>query len=243
MTSLKFLKEKSPHRFSDIISKGLSKNKVLKIMEKNMSDHQIEEIIMRESSYINDSFPIKLAHMLQKYYDKNDRVLDYGCGSGAYIKKIGEVVPISPDRCYGVDIGEVFNQEWTESREKHNFIFRSITIEQNRLVFPFSGNFNVITLFMVLHHVPPEHLDQTLSMVHDHLDSNGILLIREHDCRDVSDYHLISAEHFVYNKKWLRIYLHSSNTWESILRKHKFKKVYQDPTSGPDRQYFSIYSK
>lgn len=98
---------------------------------------------------------------------KVNTYLDIGCYKGDLIKEI-----TSYFRCdsHGIDIKQYKN--------KYDFTFK---LYDGKTIPYFNDSFDLITCFMVFHHVSSECIDDLLYEIHRILRPGGMLIIREHD--------------------------------------------------------------
>ncbi len=121
--------------------------------------------------------------------------LDFGCGSGLNTEGVGVAFGLTRANTYGVDIEQEFEAEWNAQRARRNITFKYLG-DDGRL--PFDTKFDVISAFMVLHHVPPANLMRTLRELRGALRPGGFVIIKEHDCMDSNDAMFIDLEHTLY---------------------------------------------
>lgn len=157
------------------------------------------------------------------------RYLDLGCGRGWKTIEIGKGLGLNNNEIYGADIQQWFGMD---NKQKHKFNF--IKLEENS-VFPIKDKrFNIVTLLMVLHHIPNLHL--YLSELNRIMEIGGLLYIREHDAFDDIDYMLIDIEHAMYEIENSTQYNNFKENYYAryfdwleltiLLKHYGFKKVY-----------------
>lgn len=114
--------------------------------------------------------------------------LDIGTGSGVIPDVIAERMKLNSQNVYTIDI------------ENNEFVFqgKSNFTYYNGVKIPFDGvQFDMITAFMVFHHVDSGSFQTLLQDIHSRLSANGILIIKEHDYEpELENY--VDVEHDVY---------------------------------------------
>jgi 2-polyprenyl-3-methyl-5-hydroxy-6-metoxy-1,4-benzoquinol methylase len=239
MISLASLYRKEKTRFVNILARVVDRNAIQKIERSGGSDLGIKYFIEDNRMVdIPEESSLRYADYFQSYYRSSDKILDYGCGEGIYIESVGQHLDIPKENVYACDIRKEFNKGWKKSREGRRMVYEDID-EKGRI--PFNVKFNVISINMVLRHIPAEKLGMTLIDIREHLRHDGKLIIRDNDCCNDIDYQLIGFDHFLHSSKWEELYLHSFTDWDEILRKYGFKLEYKAKTFGPDRQFTACY--
>lgn len=107
---------------------------------------------------------------------KWDYYLDIGCSEGGITHVVGELLGISPDNTYGIDILPI-------EKVKHSDSFKYIQMEEESPLpckLPFKdASICVITLIMSLHHI--KNVNEYIKEIGRILKPGGILIIKEHD--------------------------------------------------------------
>ena len=246
---LKYLFYKNKHTLFQLLNKHLTKsnfnfsktdselNSIMKNFKKN---YQNEEDI-RGLSRIRD---------LEKLNINTDNIkmyLDYGGGNGDITKHISKWLKLEKKNSICIDIS---TWEQHSRIKKYPNILTYIDIEDMQL-FPFSNNtFDFITCFQVLHHI--KCIDLSLKELSRVLKNSGILVLREHDCRNVLDMMLIDVEHSIYemvienehNPTYLSnyfAYYRSKEEWNDLLLSYGFKSINNSDIKGSTRYYYNIY--
>jgi 2-polyprenyl-3-methyl-5-hydroxy-6-metoxy-1,4-benzoquinol methylase len=204
-----------------------------------------------------------LLNILFNFNIKPKSLLDIGCGNCILTCDLGHLAGMNNADIYGADVPEEFEEKWEAQRPKGlNFV----TIKNNKL--QFDRKFDLITCIMVLHHVPVNVLEQYITDIYKLLNSNGIFLIKEHDCINAIDYMMADIEHSLYivqesqaphreildqtKKKILNQDIHYKNRfeWRSAIQKIGFKCIYEEPYDlgltknyPPTRGYIALFKK
>ncbi len=175
--------------------------------------------------------------------------LDYGGGNGDITKSIANWLKLPKDNSFCMDIS-TWEQHARIQKYPNDLTYIDIT---ELSLFPFSDNtFDFITCFQVLHHI--KCIDLSLKELSRVLKNGGILVLREHDCRDVIDMMLIDVEHSIYemvientnNPSYLSdyfAYYRSEKEWTELLSKYGFKRIKETFAKGPTRYYYAVYIK
>lgn len=193
--------------------------------------------------------------------------LDIGCGTGILTRDFGKTLGITNENIVGADVEDEFEESWkiTRPKEIKYYIIKNGKLDIGR-------KFDVVTCMMVLHHVPLDHLNKYILDIYNLLNSDGIFIIKEHDCFNVADYIIADLEHSFYisqeyfaanpssNKKLSDaakqkifdqvIYYKDRFTWKIIIQRAGFKCIYEKPydtglaeTYAPNRAYVAVFKK
>lgn len=127
--------------------------------------------------------------------------LDIGCFKGDITREIGAHFGLSKSQICGIDI-----KQYQDIPDFTFDIYDGITIPYT------NDSFDLITCFMVLHHVPSDNLVSLLSEIYRVMRPNGLLILREHDANpfDKNNVYLLDVLHEYYDHV-----LNESDTWES----------------------------
>jgi SAM-dependent methyltransferase len=182
---------------------------------------------------------------------KNSKYLDYGCGDCKITSLLGKELGLSPKSIFGVDL-----PAWGPYADKSNknFDFNYKTLGSTDK-FSFKDNtFDLVSCFMVLHHIDDITLSFRLKELHRIIKKNKYLIIREHDASNNIDAMLIDIEHRLYPDydampsyfgkyyDWIE--------WTIILHNHGFKLLFMTydfinlPYEiTPTKSFIAIFSK
>lgn len=125
-----------------------------------------------------------------------DTYLDVGCGDGTITAAIGQTLfKLDKENIIGIDVESWAGHEHASSVDE-SITFRKI---EEPGVFPVESNsIDVITVNMVLHHIPDDALEQTMSEIHRCLKKQGIIFFRDHDSPNHMVDSLINIEHGIF---------------------------------------------
>lgn len=113
------------------------------------------------------------------------KYLDIGCAEGQLTRAFGETLGLGPADIHGCDI------DWVKSSE--GFKFTPASSEK----LPYADDeFQVVSFVMSLHHLTD--LETSLGEARRVLAPGGILLIREHNCRDEYFALFLDLVHYMY---------------------------------------------
>lgn len=185
------------------------------------------------------------------------RYLDYGGGEGEITAAIAKHIGSTKENSFIVDVeewfGNVYNVKYADI-----LTYKTIRIYQ----LPFDDNsLDFITCFQVLHHI--KDYKKIISEFYSILRPGGLLVLREHDCRDEYDRMLIDMEHSIYETTLKKIdktsmlkylsgyeaYYMSRDEWNQLFIKAGFKNITDNINSKlsepktPARYYFEVYTK
>lgn len=175
--------------------------------------------------------------------------LDYGCGDGSITKSIKEKLNLDKENVYCADV------------KKYNSIEFSFTpITDDELDLP-SNKFDLITVLMVLHHVPDTKQQQTIHDLYRLLKPGGVIVLREHNAprhdpyfqgvidvvHDIYDY-IIDTELTWKDKDHYYSKYKDASLWDEMFReagfqKPKGQKIIKIPNRNPQEKYMCIYKK
>lgn len=185
---------------------------------------------------------------------KLNNYLDIGCGDCIKTKLIGDLLELNSNKVYGADI-----PSWSiySQKERKKLPINIIDLEINKKLPIKSNTFNLISAYMVLHHI--KNLKLILKEINRILKIGSYLIIKEHDAINSIDYMLADIEHalydVVYNEDERFIDEHYGEyydqfEWNWILSKFGFKCIYTihvysniDLEPSPTRGYIGIYQK
>lgn len=125
---------------------------------------------------------------------RGGKYLDYGANGCLITGAVGEILKMTPWAC---DI-----PNW--SGKQNSCIDVGIPygdLENGKIP---SGNgfpetFNLITVLMVLHHIPKSELEKSIINIINRINVGGYLLVREHDVRDKFTENICDIEHAIYD--------------------------------------------
>ncbi len=147
--------------------------------------------IVKDKNY-SDARGIYRISSITKYIKSWDKIsptfyLDIGSFKGDITEAVGKHFNLNKFQIHGIDIKEYTHND--------NFIFTKydgITIPYNH------ESFDLVTCFMVLHHVPKENLNSLLKEIFRVMKPGGVLIIREHDAKG-KDFMLLDTLHEYYD--------------------------------------------
>lgn len=153
------------------------------------------------------------------------KYLDIGAGDGELTYHVG--TSLHAEEIYGIDL-----QKWYSKEHTQKYPIKFSYIEEQG-TYPFENNmFEVVSAFMVLHHV--KNLSHTLQEIQRVLKPNGYFILREHDAYNALDYMLIDIEHSMYEmllrnnpnfqKNYFATY-HDILEWNFILSQYHFTPI------------------
>jgi ubiquinone/menaquinone biosynthesis C-methylase UbiE len=135
-------------------------------------------------------------------WEKNERIVDVGCGTGVVLATLGEKLGADPEGLLGV---EVFDRKATDR-------YQHICFSEGKM--PIPDNFcKYAMVLMTLHHdVAPLDL---MTELHRIMQDNGVIIVRESECESFFDrmFFTISDD----------IYYRSVHHFPSIPCPHSFR--------------------
>jgi ubiquinone/menaquinone biosynthesis C-methylase UbiE len=173
------------------------------------------------------------------------RYLDFGGGIGDVSSSIAKNLKLKKENSFVTDIQNWLGKEHADEYVKY-ITYRYLKTD----LLPFEeGTFNLITCLQVLHHIPDKKY--TISQLRKIINSNGILIVREHDCRNIQDRTMIDIEHSLhayavdeqgidYFQNYHDNYM-SKSELESLMTEGGFELVNTFPEKGLTRYYYSVW--
>jgi ubiquinone/menaquinone biosynthesis C-methylase UbiE len=123
--------------------------------------------------------------------------LDVGCFRGDITRTIGDYFNLGKNNIYGIDI-----KKYIDTSDFTYIVYdgQYIPLEDN--------TFDLVTCFMILHHIPPQNLNILLREIFRVMKSGGKLILREHNAES-ADKNLLDVLHEYYD-----YVLDRRNKWE-----------------------------
>lgn len=162
----------------------------LQTLPKNLTDDEIfAEFAKIEKKMDNSSYNTAKIKYIEPYKINIKRILDFGGANGLIAGAMAEQYKVN------VDVVDVHDGKSFLNLPNTKYI-------QTKGKLILHDKYSIITSFMVLHHVPPKDLPQIIDELISHLDTNGYLIIQEHDCNDEILHALIDIQHGMYMYVW-----------------------------------------
>ena len=173
------------------------------------------------------------------------KYLDFGGGIGDVSSSIAKNLKLKKENSFVTDIQNWLGKEHTDEYVKY-ITYRYL--KTNLLPFE-NETFDLITCLQVLHHIPDKKY--TISQLRKVIKPNGILIVREHDCRDSQDRTMIDIEHSLhayavdeqgidYFQNYHDNYM-SKNELSNLMSEGGFEMVNTFPEKGITRYYYSVW--
>jgi SAM-dependent methyltransferase len=123
------------------------------------------------------------------------RYLDFGCGNGVITAGIGALLGLEKDGIIGTDVSQwAGHSHAAETSRDITFI----PLGDSQKLDLADASIDLITIFMVLHHVPTDDLSVTMAEIARVLSPDGLVIIREHDSPNEYVDRLINIEHALF---------------------------------------------
>jgi len=123
-----------------------------------------------------------------------ESLLDIGCGDGKITTALAELLGVPKEKTFGCDI-------YKDRDIVENLNFTLLDDKQKVMKLPFEDNsISIVIAFMSLHHM--RQLPSMISEISRILSQKGVLVIREHDCRDSLDALLWDVVHGFHAMVW-----------------------------------------
>lgn len=175
----------------------------------NLSQHM--RIVNRGSARIK-----KIEQFINLETISPTNYLDVGCFTGDITSAISRLFKLDCSDAFGIDI-----KNYIKSSVSPKFTFK----EYNGLNIPFTDNsFDLITIFMVLHHVSDNNIELFVSDVARVLKPGGVIIIREHGLNPLiqNNTYLLDVVHSYYDnvlsdkQKWNGLFDIEINNYNTI---------------------------
>jgi SAM-dependent methyltransferase len=176
------------------------------------------------------------------------RYLDYGCSTGTITAAIGRRLGADTHGC------DVPHWHGVENKCTDKFItyqhLQNGKIPESKIY----SNFDLVTAFMVLHHIQSDCLNSTLHGIIASIKDNGYLLLREHDVVAPETYNYCHFEHAMYDlvvpetpfKEFYDEYVahyHSMDYWETLITSMGMELIYTTKPWGVTRYAYMLFKK
>jgi len=167
-------------------------------------------------------------------------LLDYGCANGTITLELAKQLHIN--NMYGADIKDLINPNFNFILLKNNNLMPTVKTK----------SIDFINASMVLHHV--KDINETLSEFKRIISDKGIIVIREHDCRNKSFSTFLDILHGLYSLVWsepiedptfiktYESYYKSYEELDKLFRFYGFQKIYFNNKKSIINAYYSVYT-
>lgn len=166
-------------------------------------------------------------------------IADIGCGRGHILAGIGKSLGVGRGNLIGVDIPEWADQDLKVSED----ITYVEMADPNKIPIK-SASVDLVIIFMVLHHIEPDILKNTMSELRRILAPGGMVVIREHDAPPPM-IPILNIEHAL----WQVVIEHASDAarfqetyfakyrprheWVQLFKSHGFDPVFPNAATKP----------
>lgn len=193
--------------------------------DKYYSHHNSFSIIGSVYSFIKKINLSNKVKLINQIANKKERLLDYGCGQGDFMKSI-------KDNGWEINGIEIDEDARKNSIEKVGAVIKTSVDELK------NNTYNIITLWHVLEHI--HDLDNTFKKIKSLLDKDGKIIIA------VPNYQSFDGEY--YKENWAaydvprHLYHFDRDTLKAFAIKHKLKVKAEHPLLF-DAYYISLMSE
>ena len=174
-------------------------------------------------------------------------ILDYGGNVGDVARAYGDILNLTKEKIFVVDVDEWSGEKWTP-RDDITFIHYD-----NMDKLP-TNSIDMITIQHVMHHIDPKEFPKIIDMFNRVLTKDGFIVLYEHNSRMDDFSTLIDLEHHLFDvvaskktsydkfvKSFYAKYFNISQ-WETIFSKH-FKDYFTLETYSADRSFYMFLKK
>jgi len=228
----------------------------------------ISSIITNRKYYSNKNhswISSKLIDIFIKFnYTSDINVVDIGGGEGNILNYINKSFNVSNDNLFVIEQ----KVDWSEKysfKNNINYLFwdnSNINIESNSI--------DVILIMVSLHHMDDQTIHNLMLNIYRILKSDGLIIIKEHNCVTNDDIKIIDWEHHLYHilmtpalnlnedniKKYLNSFTNnykSMQEYNNIFEKYNFKNILNlnrsfniytnNEQSNSTNLYWALYKK
>jgi phospholipid N-methyltransferase len=216
----------------------------------NAHDRMPTSSIGNESEHRASNRANEIQTMLKmfKISTKDLNYLDYGCSNGTLTSAIGEHLEMNT---YGCDVPKWhgIDNKCNAANVKYHHLSDDGSMPSN-----LSMKFNLITAFMVLHHLSQNKLNKIVSELVDRIIDGGYFILREHDAINQETIDYCHFEHALYDlvipdKPFTQFYdeyignYHSMDYWENMLCGMGLDLIYTTKAWGATRYVYMLFMK
>lgn len=177
--------------------------------------------------------------------------LDYGGNDGSVSSEFAKIAKLDKSQVFSADV-----ESWLGNKKNISFDNITYTLLNENQKLPYKNeSFDSVSLLQVLHHI--EFVEFHLKEIYRILKHGGIVVIKEHDCNNLTTQLLIDIEHIIHevvepdmpNNKIFNSYsafYTSFNQLNDIMQSIGFEFVSDDynfHSKNPTRYYFVTYRK
>lgn len=148
----------------------------------------------KEDKFVSSRVDARVRDIAKFNISGVNKYLDIGCGDGTITAGIGKHFNLDKDSIVGCDI-----PQWA-GHEHENEVSDEITFipMESPEKLPTDETFELITIFMALHHMTDKVIQSLIEECARVLSPNGVILVREHDCPNAMISALINIEHAMF---------------------------------------------
>lgn len=227
----------------------------------------IDKLIIENKTYTSNKnhywISGQLIKVLQNFnYTSDIKIVDIGGGEGNILNYFNKLYDVPLGNLYIVEQVEDWSEKYVYQNNM-NYIFWDnlyINIE--------SDSIDIILIMVSLHHMNDTTIDNLMLNIQRILKKGGIIIIKEHNCKNTDDRIVINWEHHLYhllmskniNEENIKEYLDRSITnyksmeeYTNIFRKYNFKHIISlnrsfnqytnEEISNSTNLYWAIYKK
>ncbi len=224
------------------MKKKFSEKKTKNFYDKLMNGKSIFTFFTKDTRYNVDTIlkknniEVYFDNEVKKIINKDDLILDYGCGPGTFSIKLSK---LTNKNVHSVDISKQFLEECEKSKKKYNSDnIKTQLIEGNKL--PFNNDyFDKVLLFDVIHHL--EEPEIALREIYRVLKKNGKIIIYEPNKLNP----LIALMHLIDPIERGLLKFGTKKTYLNLLKKVNLKITFDQYSGiivGPDSLIFEMIS-
>lgn len=180
-----------------------------------------------------------------KLHATRNKIMDLGTGDGLVALKLANVYAMD-STYYSLEVGK--DERCADSKYDPRLDFR---LYDGKKIPDDITELDLVTMFMVIHHVPEKYIDDLLSSVYQSMAKGGFVVIREHDVKSPSVEALVHVQHYIMNTIYSKTAvcqeekcyekLYSRNELINLFVKHGFKSIYRGGMFKGNRKNITKY--
>ena len=144
---------------------------------KNFVAEQIDGYVNlhKEKEEVINELKIRICDIIQKYSENGDKILDFGCGTGRYLKELEKE---SRYNLFGLDIADQVIENYTRKNVKNVELFSTNILKDKSFVNEYANFFNIIYSVTTLEYLSPFDLNKIFERLNDLLVEHGVLILQ-----------------------------------------------------------------
>jgi ubiquinone/menaquinone biosynthesis C-methylase UbiE len=222
--------------FDATLHQTMKRDDIINVMQQLLNQfHRIPEKVGRADERV-----VTIDDLLKSQNFKPTSILDIGAGTGDITSALMRYYHLSPDRVFAID------QKLPATTDVTPLIY-----DNGKIPLP-DNSIDLIILFAVLHHIPPEIRSGIMNEIYRVSSPNGFVIIREHDDdKDPNFFVYLDLYHILWyiakDETSDPLYLLSRAETQQLFQQVNLASVgyhtYSSTIPNPKRMYHEIFKK